>query len=58
MARFSKLCYGEIHSGIVSIFLDYATREGHLHKEKKDKKKEKKRKGDDGKDKAGQGVGT
>ena len=25
---------------------------------KKDKKKEKKRKGDDGKDKAGQGVGT
>ena len=30
MARFLKPGYGEIHSGIVSIFLDYATREGHL----------------------------
>ena len=42
MARFSKLCYGEIHSGIVSIFLDYATREGHLQGEKKIRKRKRK----------------
>ena len=42
LARFSKLCYGEIHSGIVSIFLDYATREGHLQGEKKIRKRKRK----------------
>ena len=42
MARFLKPGYGEIHSGIVSIFLDYATREGHLQGEKKIRKRKRK----------------
>ena len=42
MVRFLKPGYGEIHSGIVSIFLDYATREGHLQGEKKIRKRKRK----------------
>ena len=42
MARFLKPGYGEIHSGILSIFLDYATREGHLQGEKQIRKRKRK----------------